>query len=221
MTLNLHRSCVGEATYSYCLPNTSFDGEEINEINQRNVHISRDDEKLVKMTMQRLQFCKKKTATTRKGLKKFKVLKKKYRNLIQNSSLVFEVSDDSSLGSEVSNDSSLGSEVSNEDSSLESKICEPSGAEKMPTPSSFLCITGVEADDDRLEFTFQPGAPDASRSLTLPFMSPEQEANLPRTLPDSRYTTYKEELFSCTPPDSTLPRKTKLFQEKFFPDIVS
>ena len=211
MTLNLHRSCVGEATYSYCLPNTSFDGEEINEINQRNVHISRDDEKLVKMTMQRLQFCKKKTATTRKGLKKFKVLKKKYRNLIQNSSLVFEVSDDSSLGSE----------VSNEDSSLESKICEPSGAEKMTTPSSFLCITGVEADDDRLEFTFQPGAPDASRSLTLPFMSPEQEANLPRTLPDSRYTTYKEELFSCTPPDSTLPRKTKLFQEKFFPDIVS
>ena len=91
----------------------------------------------------------------------------------------------------------------------------------MTTPSSFLCITGVEADDDRLEFTFQPGAPDASRSLTLPFMSPEQEANLPRTLPDSRYTTYKEELFSCTPPDSTLPRKTKLFQEKFFPDIVS
>lgn len=42
-----------------------------------------DNEKLVMMTMQRLQVCRKKTAASRRVLKKFKGLRKKYKKLIR------------------------------------------------------------------------------------------------------------------------------------------
>lgn len=222
----------------FCDSNICFDADR----HQIHRPVSKaDHQKLIKMHIQRFLFCKKNTATTRKALRRFKSLKKRNIKIanaqqVLKSNYIMQIncftpympsmtdsSDDSSLASNDDNslfDSNKKNFSFGQDVKIEYVDPDPKLLMNM-RPTYDLLEKDHSRDLTTSHHIHLPGNCDTQ----ICYDSPRDITNsLQEPVYFDAYPSFGCEVnaFNSRPstPDSVIPPDTKLFQEKFFPDLA-